>query len=191
MNMTAFENAIAKRVTAEAGLSVGKVIWAKQTRARPQRPFIALDILESSNPGQGSEQRTIENPDWDSDTDTENLDALKISNIDHPELTVQLTAYSNEVTGDSRAANVLERVRVKFGSDRATADLGDIAVVNRGNVRDVSLVLENEYEGRAVLAIVFRVADENVEDAGVIEIVEVETTIDTDADTVVNNTTYT
>lgn len=190
--MTAFENAIATRVLAESGLSTGQVIWAKQTRKRPARPFIALDILDSGAVNnQGSEQRTVQNPDWDPDTDTENLDALLMSNIDHPELTVQMTAYSSEATGDTRAFNVLEKVRAKLGSDRATADLGDIAVVNRGNVRDVSLVLENEYEGRAVLAVIFRVADENVEDAGVIEIVEVETTIDTGISTIIKDATYT
>ncbi len=191
MKMDEFENAIAAAVIRESGLPTGKVIWAKQTRARPARPFIALTLMDDQGNNQHSEQSIAVNPDWDPDTDTENLDALLLSNVDHPDLTVQLIAYSTEATGSSRAFNILERVRVKLGSDRATTDLGTVAVVSRGTVRDVSDVLENEYEGRAVLAITFRVADVNVENAGIIETVEVEDTIIRTSDTLVDDITLT
>lgn len=177
MDIDDFEDAIVERVVIESGLPAGKVVWAKQGRKRPLRPFIVLDYAED-NTNQASEQRVEENPDWDGDTDTENLDALLLSNIDHSDIVIQMIAYSVEPTGLSRAVNILKRVRAKLASDRVTEALGDIAVAHRGNVRDVSDVLENEYEGRAVLAITFRVADVNVEEAGVIEIVEVETSIE-------------
>ncbi len=173
MDQDDFEDAIIKQVVAESGLPAGKVVWSKQGRGRPARPFIAVDYVEDTS-NQFSEQRIEENPDWDGETDTLNVDALLVSNIDHIDAAVQLMAYSVE-PGD--AVTILKRVRIKLASDRATEALGDIALVHRGNVRDVSDVLENEYEGRAILAVTFRVADVNVEEAGVIEKVETETTL--------------
>lgn len=102
---------------------------------------------------------------------------LLATNIDHDELEVQLVAFSGDVTGDSTAKNILRTVRNKLGSDRAQSDLGDVALVTRGSIRDATIVLENEFEGRAILALTFRASDVNEETEQSIETVIVERTL--------------
>lgn len=117
-------------------------------------------------------------------------DPLIISNIDHKDVTVQLIAYTSEVTGNNRAYALLNRVHRKLGSERAQDAFGDIAIIGRRTVRDVSVELENESEGRAVMALDLRFNDTNAETANMFETVEVETTIERTNDTVTKTVTY-
>lgn len=180
MTLVEFENLLAVRIAAEAGLAAGKVIWADQARSRPARSFIELDYLDEAG-DEHSEQSVVPNPAFDPLTDTTNTQAIFLKNTDHTDIEIEVRAFT---TNPKDARKMLRDVRNKLGGERAQDALGEVALITRGNVRDLSTVLDNETEGRAVMALKFRLAETNSEDAGIIEIVEVETTIERTNDTV-------
>lgn len=295
MNTDALEDAIVAAVLVASGLPAGKVIWSKQGRSRPARPFIELDSQElpdnqheeqamSMNPsptqdtpamldlgtefpdlfmpgatltvileangltGLGSNAVTfatvmdggdgfgVPRITWDPNTlelvghcdagYTGNIleaalntwlsgpgdglffydglgsglpdpqtdpfgpvafsgglngtDFFLIDNVTHPEITIQLRCFSTEPRGSNRASAILKATSKKLGGLILTEqlDAAGIAVITRGTIQDVSVELQNEFEGRAVMALTIRTADKLTETADRFDKVTVETTID-------------
>lgn len=96
------------------------------------------------------------------------------------ELTVQVRAFSGEVVGSLSAPNVARNIRNYLGRDSVSVAFAadGIAVVDRGPVRDATIVLSTEHEGRGILDLKFRVADLDTETTTYIETAKVETTIE-------------
>jgi len=168
MDLTAFQNAIQGLVKAASGTTT---IWAKQTRKRPNRPFVELDDIDSDDASMLTD---------DSVTDTVSPTPgheITLTARGDTEITVQVRVFSSDITGSNNAFNLAQKIRSYFGRESATAALGDIALVERQTVRDATLVLETEHEGRAVFNLKFRVVDLETETTTYIEHAVVETTI--------------
>lgn len=166
----AFEGAVQACVVAATAFPGSKVIWANQTRTRPARPFVELYVTEDRT-HEHSEHAVRDNPAPLAGQE------IFIDLTDHRDLTVQMRAFSSEVTGSLKAMNVANQIRRYFHTEACQAGLGDIAVVDRGPIRDATLVLESEHEGRAILDIVFRLGDLFSEATTYIQQVVTETTI--------------
>lgn len=188
MNLGTFEIALVTEVKRATGLAAGKVVWANQTRDRPIRPFVELAVLNSAAASSHAESGI---------SNTSGAPAgeeITLTTTDHVDLTVQLRAFSSEVTGSDKAFNLLDKVRQHFGKESCIAVLEGqaeaIAVVDRGTVNDATTVLETEYEGRAVLTLRLRVADVATEKSTYIDEVVTETTVNqTSGNVVYTNTT--
>jgi hypothetical protein len=184
MNLTDFQTAIQAQVKLATGFDNGHVIWAKQSRKRPSRPFIELDDLDDET------TNFTEDSVADAAVPTPGAE-IELTSKEHVEINVQVRVFSSDVTGSNNAFNVAKKIRAFFARESTTAALVDIALVSRDTVREASLVLETEYEGRAVLTLKFRVADLETETTTFIETATVETTIDQLGGPVVHTLTIT
>jgi len=182
MNLVSFEDRVQAVFVAATGLPGNKVIWAHQSKDRPVRPFIELTLL-SSDAGVFSETtHALASPSLPG----AEIDLITKDNI---ELTVQAIAFSSEVVGAAKAFNLLQKSRIFFNRDNIvhslntppTASDDSIAIVERSSVQDLSLLLDTEFEGRASLSLVFRVADTDIEKTTYIEKVDVEQKVITPA----------
>ena len=165
-----FENTIQAIVVAATGFVGSKVIWADQTRDRPARPFVELAYVDESTT----------NFTEDSITDTVAPPAgqeITLSSKEHGEPTIQVRVFSSAILGSQSAKNIARKIRGYFGRESVQTTLGDIALVSRGSVQDISIVLETEHEGRAILDLKFRVARVETETTTFIEVAIVKTTI--------------
>lgn len=168
MDLKAFQDTIQGLAKQASGL---QCIWAKQTRKRPVRPFVELDDLDNDDVSMMTDDSITNTP---SPTPGHEI---TLTAKGQAEITVQVRVFSSEITGSSNAFNIAQAIRSFFARESATAGLGSIALVERGTVRDVTLVLETEYEGRAVFNLKFRVADPDVETTTYIEHATVQTTV--------------
>lgn len=171
MDLASFQTAIQARTKAALSFDGGHCVWANQTRERPTRPFVELDILSSDDLSEQGEFSQADNP---SPTDGAEI----LLSVKHQlELTIQFRVFSSAVTGSSKAFNLAQTLRNFFDRESTIDALGAIAVVSRDAVQDISLVLETEHEGRAVFNIRFRVADVDTESATYIETAVVKPTV--------------
>ncbi len=170
MNFSAFETAVQSQIRAASGLAT---IWANQTRDRPARPFVELNVLETQV-SDHDEESFGDNP-----SPTPGAELITTSK-QHVEVRVQVRVFSSAVVGNSRAANVAQTIRSRLSFDSVAEVLwaADVAVIERGNVRDATIVLESEHEGRAVFDIRFRVGVWETETTTYIEAAEIETTVE-------------
>ena len=168
--LEAFENAVQAQVVAATGFSGSKVIWANQTRDRPTRPFVELAFLkeETTNFTEQYQADTVGSPEGEE---------LTLYSKEHVEPTIQVRVFSNDVVGNNTARNIAKKIRAYLGRDSVQYALGAVAVVNRGTVRDISLVLETEHEGRAILDLKFRLSQIEEETVTYIQTVTVETNV--------------
>jgi hypothetical protein len=170
MNLTTFQTAIQALVKSATGFDDGHAIWANQTRKRPDRPFVELAHPEGASPF-FSEDSVDDTPSPTPGNE------ITLTAKEHVEITVQVRVFSSAVVGSTNAFNLANAIRSFFSRESTTDALGEIALVARETVRDVSLVLETEHEGRAVFALTFRVANLDTETTTYIEHATVETTI--------------
>jgi hypothetical protein len=92
-------------------------------------------------------------------------DFFLIDNVTHPEVTVQLIAMSDKAAGTSDAMTLLQNLSRRLDTMRVTdrLDALGLSIVLRGTIQNISLELQNEYEGRAVMAVTIRMADSYTE----------------------------
>lgn len=173
MDLGAIETLIQGQVKAALGFDDGHVIWANQTRNRPSRPFVELFNISSANVSPHTEFTQADNPE----SDGEDGEELLLSAIEQVSMRIEVRVFSSAVTGSNKAFNLAQKIRSHFGKEAAVNALGDVAVINRENVQDVSIVLETEHEGRAVFTMTFGVANVEEETATYIEEAVIKTTI--------------
>lgn len=121
------------------------------------------------------------------------LDEILLTSKEHVELTIQARCFSSDVTGSNVAPNVARKIRRFFARESTTAllDVSSIALVERSPVRDATIVLSTEHEGRGILDLKFRVADLDTEATTFIETATVETTVEQTGGPVVQTLTIT
>lgn len=173
MNYTAFQTTLQGLVKAATGFDNGHVIWQEQTRDRPSRPFVGLSIVTDQT-NAFTEDSSEDNPDSDGNDGEEIL----LISREHVELTVQVIVYTSDIVGSSSASEIARKIRRYFGRESVTSALTPHALVDRGTVRNATIVLETEHEGRGVLDLTFRVADQDAEATTYIETATVETTVE-------------
>lgn len=184
-----FAVSVQAQVALSSGLDPKKVIWERQTVHRPARPFITLDILDDAVDELLSEESVRDNPDAASDLD--NVAQIFSDSTDRPEITVRITCFSDAAKAGAvlPAMRILKQVRASLGGETASDNLDPITILDRSNVRNVSVMLETAYEGRAVLDVKFGSMETNSDPQGIIETVLVETTVkNLDGSTIIDKT---
>lgn len=106
-------------------------------------------------------------------------DPLLLSTTDRPEIVVRVTAFTDapKTGAISPAFALLKKVRGKMGSELTADALDPITVLDRGNVTNVTIVLETGYEGRAVLDLKFGSIETETEGINTIETVKTHITV--------------
>lgn len=172
-NWTAFENAIQAQVAAAAGLTPSNVVWSFQSRDRPSRDFIRLEIdrIESQN-SVTPEESTTDNP-----TPTTGAEILR-SSEEQIDFTVNVHFFSGVSAGVGAARSRLSTILRYLGTERVTDALAEslLALVDCGPVSALPVVLDVEFESRAVAALSFRAVDGFTEAGGYIATVPYTTT---------------
>jgi hypothetical protein len=144
------------------GLADAKVIWANQNGPRPLPPFATI------NPRVAIRRLGV--------YDEERLDPDapgQIDRVGQRKLTISCNAYG------PGAIDLLERAQEALDTNAARAAFASagLAVSDRGEVRDLTKLLETQYEERAQLDVVFALATASSEDAGYIESAEITATL--------------
>lgn len=118
-------------------------------------------------------------------------DPILIQTTDRPEITVRVTAFADapKTGAISPAFTMLKAVRRRLGTESVTEALDPLTVLDRGNVQNVTVMLETAYEGRATLDLKFGSIETESDGANTIEEVQVEvTTTDAEDDVITDDT---
>lgn len=156
-----------------ANVPVGMpVIFYFPNSPRPEIPYVSLYLLNFSQIGD----------DWVSPPD--NIGETDI--IGDREFTMTINAYGGD------PFTVLENLRSSLQNQAIldTLRANGIVFVQQLQINDISALLDTEFEARATMDILFRIAQDNSGDDGLIETVEIEETF-SDGNTVVYNDTVT
>ena len=180
MNLTAIENAIHAEIVTASGLAGDRVIYENQGGdVLGSRDLITINATQDgfSSPAPATpSQTTRDNPTPSAGAE------LLIGTKREVEFTWRLTFYAGAVSGSSSAHARLVDVVTRLGLDEVTLRLeqANIALfdVAAPGVRSVPVVLETEYESRAIVDLRFRTIDEIETAATNIETVEFTTDYD-------------
>lgn len=106
-------------------------------------------------------------------------DPLLLETTDRPEITIRMTAFTDAPKSGavSPAFNLLKQVRRRLGTETVSDALDPLTVLDRGNVHDVTVMLETGYEGRAALDVIFGSFETESDGINTIEKTEVEVII--------------
>lgn len=171
MDLGAIETLIQTQVKAALGYDNGHVIWANQTRDRPTRPFVELFNADSRNVSPHAELFEGANPSPSAGAE------VLLESTDHCVMRIELRVFSSAVTGSNKAFNLAQKIRSHFGKQATIDAMGDVAIIDRENVQDISIMLETEHEGRAVFTLTFGVVNVEQETTTYIEEAVIKTTI--------------
>lgn len=194
MTIEEFAAAVQTAVAMASGLPGTQVVWENPNVPRPARPFISLTIEDDGEIEPLGEESVIDNPNPDPPTGGNAFpytfpfvflasfpsdNPILVQATDRPEISIRLTAYTNapKSSAISPAFTLLKAVRRALGGDAMTEQLDPITVLERGNVQNITVMLETGYEGRAVLDVKFGSIETQSDDANTIETVEVEVTV--------------
>lgn len=148
-------------MVAGTGLPAGRVIWANQAAPRPQTPFAEINPRMSIRRlGAYDEERPTATPGT-------------IARVTHLRLGVSCHLYG------AGAMDLMERAREYLDTHAARAlfEPAGLSVLDRGEVRDITKLLETQYEERAQLDLVIGLATTATEDVGFIQTVDLTTTV--------------
>lgn len=135
------------------------VIYYNQDGVRPAKPYITLFLRDFVQIG------------WDYVPKPDALGDADI--IGNREFTLQIESYG------ANAMQVLENLRSSLQNPNVldTLRANNIVFVNQFPINDTTVLLDTQYEERATMDILFRIAQTIEPNLGVIEIVEIEETL--------------
>jgi len=145
------QSAVAAWVKAQA--SGYNVIWARQNGQKPARPLITLAFGDLVSLGATDERRRAYNPAGSG--------TLTTTVVGQRALPLSIQASTTGTTGSTAARSVLSQVQASLAlpSVRAALRAVGLSPYDRGLVREVSTVLDADFEGRALLVVGFYVAE--------------------------------
>lgn len=155
-NWTAIENAIQAQVVAASGLAASNVIWSFQSRSKPTRDFIRLELdsIESQN-SVTPETSTIDNP-------TPSAGAEIVSSSEEQiDFTVEIHFFTGVSGGTGSARSRLATILRYMSAEEVTTalDASGVALIDCGPVTALPVVLDAEYESRARATLALRTVD--------------------------------
>jgi hypothetical protein len=137
-------------------LSDGKVIWARQNAPRPKPPYVLLnDRVALARVGLGDEERLTNTPG-------------EILHVGQRRMTLSVNVYG--LDAHSLAEQIQEGLEL-YSVRELLTDAG-LAVIDRGQVLDLSGLLEANFEERSQLDVIFGLTSTQSENVGWIESVE-------------------
>ena len=154
-NWEAIENAIQAQVVAATGLAGASVRWADQSRDAPASgDSVRLAVLTGGVVGH-AEESTITNPAPSAGQE------IILRSHEQAEFEVQVQVFTMSPTGNSSAFAQANNVARYLQRDDVTDTLfaSKLALVSVDNVQRLPLMLETEFQGRALFTARFRTLD--------------------------------
>jgi hypothetical protein len=181
-NWTAIEDALIAWVKGATGLPDGSVIWDDQRGERPAAPFATLHLDGDVTPGVFDEASHRVNPDAPPTSPgvPGEGDELIFETVAQGEFTCTVHVFAAATNGASSARVLTNRVRNALSIEPQVEafDVLGIAIIDRGTVRNLTALLDTEFESRASVDVRFRVADGTTATGTFIEAVETENDIE-------------
>lgn len=162
----AFQTAVRTWVQGSAGLGANKIIWANQNGNRIERPFVTLRFGDLVPIGATDEKRRT----WVGTPGAELLETVVGQRI----LTLTVQAFTQQTVGSDTARAILSKVQtaLRLTTVRDALNNAGLAPFDIGTVQEISTVLDGDFEGRALMAVRFHVAETVSETLTYIEKVE-------------------
>lgn len=151
----AVEDALHAEVVRLSGYAGDRVIWDNQGAPRPELPFITLRLDGFDDPGWAGELTVTDATDPEPGAD------ILLGRRVHLEGTLTITAFADPRTGAGSARAVLTRIRAGLNLDSTTENLdtSGVSIFGLGVVQDATVLVETEYESRAIMNARLRVSD--------------------------------
>ena len=144
------------------GLASGKVIWMNQMAKRPQRPYLALNIITKPTP--------LGLPESDI---TEESGQGKETIFENQEMTVSAQYYSDTHALATTAFSYMEKIKQASYLDSSVSYLrqttSKLALVDRSPITNIDEQLGNRWEKRAAMDFIFRYRTSAKDDIDLIE----------------------
>ena len=130
----------------------GTVIWSNQSGTQPATPY---GMLKLTGPRQSSPLPEIASIPTDDDV------SIDETVIIHGEITVSCQVFAAPTTGPGTARELLENARLALHlpSQRATFSRVGLALVAAGDTRDLTALIETDWQSRAAMDVRFNVVD--------------------------------
>jgi hypothetical protein len=130
------------------------LIWAKQSRIRPEKPYITLDFLTSAIRTGDDDLRIVND---------------KFTSQGHRTFGISVNAYGPE------AVDLMERIKNALQLPSITDILckAGLAAVTESDIRDLSELRESSFETRMQMDVIFRRTVSTTDSLGTIEKVEI------------------
>lgn len=149
-----------------AAVSPTPVIWDRQGRPQPGVPYLTLRLTGPAGPGAFGELHDRYDPAGAAGQEIER------NSIHHHEYTLRVQSYAPT----PRAARALvlavhDRAYRESGRDALRTQDPPIALAEVGTVQDLGALIDTDWQGRAALEFVIRVADVDPERTTFIETV--------------------
>lgn len=165
------QSALVTWIRTGSGYASGKVIWANQDGGRPSGNFCTVNLTAMTPLGALDELRRTQ----DLGRAGNGVDTVG-TEIEHKvhglrELAISVQCFTTEKTGDNCARAVLSKVQASLMLPTPRFALRDAGLgpFDRGVIRDVSALLDSDFEARAVLDLRFYVSEEVAEFSTYIE----------------------
>jgi hypothetical protein len=158
LNWVAIEDAIRAAVLTSTGLAAGKVLWGDQDDNPPTKPFVKIRLGDLNPVG-------LPSLNWDftgSSTSTPTGPATPGEEIafrseSQNELPVEIQVFTEATVGGTTARTIAAKLKGDLGlpTIRNALNAAGLGVLNVGSVRWVPAVRNANFEGRAVLDVLF------------------------------------
>jgi hypothetical protein len=187
LSFPAIESALVAFVETASGLS-GKVVLAMQTAPQPPMPYATVRI-SGPRPAGGPWPRIIQSFDAAQPAGQE----VSLQAVVDEELTVSLQFFTALTFGAGSARALMAQVRVALALQSTLDPLraAGLALIDVGDIHDLSAILETAFQGRAALDLRFLVADDVTERTGYVGSVGISGTVSGDGASVTVNKTVT
>jgi len=163
------EDAIRKWVRDASRLADGQVIWSDQDGPRPLGVFITIRLGDLLPLGAVDETAT----DYDPTGGPGEEIVTTVRGV--REFPVSIQCFGTDTVGRDTARALLSRVQTALGLPSVREALGTVGLspFDAGQVRNLSVILDAQFEGRALLEVRFYVVEEMTERTTYISTVEV------------------
>lgn len=138
------------------------VIWANQMIARPDLPYVMLNILEIPIEGGQTEKQLVES----------GSDVYKLWNIDNYQIMLSINIYTAQGTTDAffYLQKLNQSVTINYYYEYFRSN--GLALVEKSRLRNIDEQLGDRWEKRAQQDYIFRFRAKTIEDIEIIETVQ-------------------
>ncbi len=187
LSFPAIESALVACVETASGLT-GKVVLAPQTAPQPAMPYATVRI-SGPRPAGGPWPRIIQSFDAAQPAGQE----VGLQAVVDEELTVSLQVFTPLPYGAASARALMAQIRVALALSTSLDPLraAGLALVDVGDIQDLSALLDTAFQGRAAMDLRFLVADDVMERTGYVGSVGISGTVTTDGSSITVNKTVT
>lgn len=164
MGKAVLEDALQAWAKAASGV---EAVWVRQ-KLKSTPPYLSL-LLQGPKTLSGTPER------WHTyDAQAPAGQEITHAYRDNEEWVLQVQAYTPKTVGDDEASALLKKLKdsLKLDGTVATLRASGISVIEVGDIQNVSVVIETEWQGRAAVALRLHTADVSTETSTFVETVD-------------------